>query len=199
MLYTNKVKKYIESGRYEKDIRSLTQKAKAIVNYEILTNPRPKTVIIDIDETLLSNLTYIKEQENLNDVDQLCAWQSQGLCQPIQPMVDLYLWLLQKPVEVVFITARALDLEKATLNNFNQCQLPLSKTIFRDPLKWPVPKKFKTEQRRLISEAGSDIILNIGDQPTDFEGGYWKQALKVPNPFYIESKLPWQKHIDVAA
>jgi predicted secreted acid phosphatase len=199
MLYTNKVKKYIESGRYEKDIRSLTQKAKAIVNYEILTNPRPKTVIIDIDETLLSNLTYIKEQENLNDVDQLCAWQSQGLCQPIQPMVDLYLWLLQKPVEVVFITARALDLEKATLNNFNQCQLPLSKTIFRDPLKWPVPKKFKTEQRRLISEAGSDIILNIGDQPTDFEGGYWKQALKVHNPFYIESKLPWQKHIDVAA
>lgn len=199
MVYTHKVQQYIESGRYDKDICSLTQKAKAIVNYEILTNPRAKTVIIDIDETLLSNLPYIKEQENLNDVDQLCAWQRHGLCQPIKPMVDFYLWALKKPVEVIFITARASDLADATTDNFNKHHLPVAKIIFRDPIQWPVPKHFKTEQRRLISEAGSDIILNIGDQPTDFEGGYWKQALKVPNPFYIESKLPWQKHIDVAA
>ena len=53
--------------------------------------------------------------------------------------------------------------------------------------------------RKNIVNNNYDIILNVGDQPTDFEGGYWKRALKVPNPFYIESKLPWQKDRGVAA
>lgn len=192
MIYSNKVQEYVESGQYDKEVYLLTIKAKAIINYEVLTNPRPKTVIIDIDETILSNLPYIKEQEDLNDVNKLCEWQHNGLCQPIKPMVNFYNWLRTKPINIIFITARPLDLQSATMENFTKHGIEVPRIIFRDALQWPVPKLFKTHERRLICQAGNDIILNIGDQPTDFEGGHWKQALKVPNPFYIESKLPWQ-------
>lgn len=199
MIYTKDIKDYVNNGDYKKDLEAIVQQAKVFVSYEMLTNKKDKAVIIDIDETILSNLPYISKQIHLNDVEKLNRWQQTSACEPILPVVELYQWLLKQDVRIYFITARPLELKDATIENFKKLNIPQSEIIFRDQTEWPVPKEFKIAMRKEIVNNNYDIILNIGDQPTDFEGGYWKRALRVPNPFYIESKLPWQKDQGVAA
>ncbi|MEE2769560.1 MAG: HAD family acid phosphatase [Pseudomonadota bacterium] len=199
MIYTKDIRDYVKKGQYDKDLKKIVKQAKTLVNYELLTNPKNKAVIIDIDETILSNLPYISQQIHLNDVVKLNRWQMSSKCEAIEPIVSLYGWLLDRDVKIYFITARPLELKKATIDNFKKLSIPPSQIVFRDQDQWPVPKEFKIAMRKNIVNNDYDIILNIGDQPTDFEGGYWKRALKVPNPFYIESKLPWQKDSGVAA
>lgn len=199
MIYTKDVKNYIESGEYKTEMLSIAELAKKIVNYELLSNPNRKVVILDIDETILSNLPYISQQIHLNDIDKLCNWQKKSFCDSIEPMVDFFHWALKKDLDVLFITARPIELRDATLKNFEKLGIEVAPIYFRDPKQWPVPVDFKIAMRRMITDNGGDIILNIGDQPTDFEGGFWKNALRVPNPFYIETELPWQNSGGAAA
>ena len=44
---------------------------------------------------------------------------------------------------------------------------------------------FKTAARARIEGEGRVIIANIGDQESDFDGGYSEKIFKLPNPFYL--------------
>jgi predicted secreted acid phosphatase len=43
---------------------------------------------------------------------------------------------------------------------------------------------FKATKRSEIVEQGYTIVLNMGDQLSDLEGGYAERTFKLPNPFY---------------
>jgi acid phosphatase len=44
---------------------------------------------------------------------------------------------------------------------------------------------FKTAQRRRLVEGGRVIIANLGDQESDFAGGFAERDFKLPDPFYL--------------
>jgi hypothetical protein len=44
---------------------------------------------------------------------------------------------------------------------------------------------FKAPERRKISEQGYTIVLSLGDQDSDLEGGYAERTFKLPNPVYF--------------
>ncbi len=182
--------------KYTLDFEAVVKTAKDIV-LSTKTNLSP-AVVIDIDETMLSNLTYITKNRDLNDLQEFCNWQKLALCQPIPSMVEFYNWLQSLNIDVFFVTARSTDLKVATLKNLANIGITSwSNVYFRDASLWPVPKLFKAFTRSEIYKDGFEIILNIGDQPTDFEGGFAANHLKVPNPFYLESELSWkeQEHL----
>ena len=43
---------------------------------------------------------------------------------------------------------------------------------------------FKTNARKSLTEQGFDIVMNVGDQQTDLDGGYSLYTCKVPNYWY---------------
>ena len=43
---------------------------------------------------------------------------------------------------------------------------------------------FKAPQRRNMVARGFTIVVNVGDQDSDLEGGYAERTFKLPNPFY---------------
>ena len=43
---------------------------------------------------------------------------------------------------------------------------------------------FKAPQRAHIEDMGYTIIANVGDQPSDLDGGFSEQTYLLPNPFY---------------
>jgi HAD superfamily, subfamily IIIB (Acid phosphatase) len=43
---------------------------------------------------------------------------------------------------------------------------------------------FKAPQRRAIQGEGYTVIANLGDQPSDLDGGYAERTFLLPNPFY---------------
>ena len=44
---------------------------------------------------------------------------------------------------------------------------------------------FKSGARRAIEDDGYKILVNIGDQDSDLNGGVAKKAFKLPNPMYF--------------
>jgi acid phosphatase len=38
--------------------------------------------------------------------------------------------------------------------------------------------------RAAIEDEGYTIVANVGDQPSDLEGGHAERAFLLPNPFY---------------
>lgn len=45
--------------------------------------------------------------------------------------------------------------------------------------------EYKANTRRHIESLGYDIVLNVGDQWSDLQGGYADHTLKLPNPTYL--------------
>ncbi len=43
---------------------------------------------------------------------------------------------------------------------------------------------FKAPQRQAIESEGYTIIANMGDQPSDLDGGFSERTFLLPNPFY---------------
>jgi hypothetical protein len=43
---------------------------------------------------------------------------------------------------------------------------------------------FKAQQRGKIEQRGYTIIVNVGDQPSDLDGGFAEQTYLLPDPFY---------------
>src|SRR5207245_1219830 len=44
---------------------------------------------------------------------------------------------------------------------------------------------FKAPERKKLVDQGYTIIVNIGDQMSDLEGGFAERTYKLPNPFYF--------------
>jgi len=44
---------------------------------------------------------------------------------------------------------------------------------------------FKAPERRKLREAGYTIVLSMGDQQSDLDGGYAERTFKLPNPVYF--------------
>ena len=44
--------------------------------------------------------------------------------------------------------------------------------------------QYKSGTRAHIASMGSNIVLNLGDQFSDLEGGYAERPVKLPNPMY---------------
>jgi acid phosphatase len=44
---------------------------------------------------------------------------------------------------------------------------------------------FKAPERKKLVDQGYTIIVNIGDQMSDLDGGFAEQTYKLPNPFYF--------------
>ncbi|MAH60740.1 MAG: hypothetical protein CMF42_00340 [Legionellales bacterium] len=184
----------INYSEYKQDIKRVIYDGQIILMNTRRDDSLKPAVVIDIDETILSNYQYILDHDSLDDLNHFCSWQSLGLCKPIEPVVDFYHWLINHNFNVFFVTARNYDLKVATYENLAKIGVTNWTGIyFRDEKKWPSTKLYKASQRREIFSNGYQILLNIGDQPTDFEGGFAEHHLQIPNPFYLESKLPWKK------
>jgi acid phosphatase len=45
--------------------------------------------------------------------------------------------------------------------------------------------EFKAPERKKLVDQGYTVIVNIGDQMSDLEGGHAERTYKLPNPFYF--------------
>ena len=49
---------------------------------------------------------------------------------------------------------------------------------------FPSAVDFKAPERRKLTEQGYTIVLSMGDQESDLNGGYAERTFKLPNPVY---------------
>jgi hypothetical protein len=155
-------------------------------------------VVLDIDETSLSNweniklnnFGFIKGGPCSEQADMACGfddWIEKGIAPAIEPTLKFFKSVRAKNIAVFFITGRRDRQRKATLWNMDregfQGWAGLATRPDGDSNSSIVP--FKSGERAKIAAAGYSIIATIGDQQSDIAGGFAECGFKLPNPFYF--------------
>jgi acid phosphatase len=187
---------YYNSGAYLTDLQLATAPAIGWINDEAPRVARP-SVVFDIDETALSNWEAIKANDfgrifdgTCNELPQgPCGWQAWDLraqSTVIQPTMDVYSAAKDRGAAIFFITGRPESQRAATERNLRAVGYTGYTQLIMEPTgaQYVSAADFKAPQRAQIERQGYTIIANLGDQPSDLEGGFSEQTYLLPNPFY---------------
>jgi acid phosphatase len=145
-------------------------------------------LVLDIDETALSNWDEVKQDDFGYIAKDWNDWIDKKQAPAIAATLRLYNEALKLHVSVFFITGRSTAQEVVTSDNLKSAGYSGWAGL---ALRGPHPptqtvSEFKSGERQKIVDAGYHIILNVGDQLSDLTGSpQADRSIKLPNPFYF--------------
>lgn len=184
---------YHDSGAYEQDIKAVTYQAQnylsAVIAQQKTQNSKEKlAVVFDIDETALSNYDDMQKLHFGGTYDEIKASIALGKLPAIPATLALYQQAKKANLYVFFITGRkdSAELRKNTADNLHAVGFDKYDGLFLKPVNYnePTVSTYKTDARKKITDQGYHIVLNIGDQMSDLNGGYADRTYKLPDPYY---------------
>jgi acid phosphatase len=189
------VEQYISSGRYDADFSRVVAEATAYVESRAKLVTRP-AIVLDIDETSLSNWPAYKVNGWARITNGTCEiqrgpcglreWQAMGQSKALKPTLDLDKRARSLGVAVFFISGRPPNLQEVTEKNLRDEGFEWDEVIVLPPdASFPSATDFKAPERKKIADRGYTILLTMGDQQSDLNGGYAERTFKLPNPVYF--------------
>ncbi|WP_354003070.1 HAD family acid phosphatase [Microbacterium elymi] len=157
-------------------------------------------IVVDTDDTML--FTYDMEVGDMHfvfDPAEQDVWVEGKKFTATPGMVDLVTTAQRLGFAVIGITGRSDAQKAASIENVTDVGYP-GFTAANYYTKWPTGAQpsyiscatsscttveFKAGTRRhLEQDLGYDVVLNVGDQWSDLQGGYADHTQKLPNPTY---------------
>jgi acid phosphatase len=189
------VSTYVDSGRYEAEVSAVVDQAAAFLESRVPRGGK-LAIVLDIDETALSNLPSLRANDYGFIISGPCdlprgpcgllAWIGMARAEPIKPVLTLARLARQRGVAVFFLTGRPERLRAATERNLRGAGYEWTGVLLKpDALNTQSAVEFKAPERKKLVDQGYTIIVNMGDQMSDLEGGFAERTYKLPNPFYF--------------
>ena len=160
-------------------------------------------VVFDIDETALSNWEAIKADDFGRVVDGPCAELPKGPCgwrawdlraqsTVIPPTMDVFTAARDRDAAIFFITGRDESQRAATERNLADVGYPGYAGLIMEPVgaHYDSAADFKAPQRAHIEAQGYTIIANLGDQPSDLDGGFCRADVPTAQPVLPDPLTP---------
>ena len=183
-LAKQEVDRYAESGRYQTDLASVGTKAAAWIAHRSAAGGK-LAIVLDIDETSLSNLRHMREQDWGYHQQRWSEWVAEADAPAIEPVRTVYQTARAHGVTVFFLTGRRESERAATARNLRRMGFDgWQGLIVKANGSKDSAASFKLAARQRIAAQGYTIIANLGDQDSDFTGGLSERDFKLPNPFY---------------
>lgn len=187
--------------KYDADVGAVLAAARQWMEQRAPQVAEP-AIVLDIDETSLSNWTEIYRDQfayipngpcDLQKKGTACGlhkWEELAEAPALLPTLQLFdtakchhMAAGCTKVAVFFVTGRG-----PTERGFTERNLHRAGYFGWDGLYMSKGGKvaaFKTSARIAIEQRGYTIIANVGDQYSDLDGGHAERSFKVPNPFYF--------------
>jgi acid phosphatase len=178
------VKEYYESGGYDKELDEVIADAKQKFDkVEIKNN---SVVIFDVDETALNNYGLAEMMDFGYVYDLNKKWNEELKAPAIPQVKDLYEYLLDKGINIIFLTGRNSNEYDVTYKNLIQEGYTRFDTLITQSKEDQKLKsqEFKSKVRTELTSKGYEIIGAVGDQWTDLNGPYSGIRIKIPNYLY---------------
>ncbi len=189
-----RIGEYIRSGQYDQDVAKVVGAARDWLEERAGVVAKP-AIVLDIDETSLSNWPAYRLNGWGRVVNGGCdlrqgpcglrAWQALGQSKAIPATLALAQRAHELHVAVFFISARPANLRQATARNLRAAGYEWTRLIVLPAgARFASAVEFKAPERRKLTEQGYTIVLSLGDQQSDLDGGYAERTFKLPNPVY---------------
>jgi HAD superfamily, subfamily IIIB (Acid phosphatase) len=203
--YASALKAYHDSGDYMRDFSAVDQQAEDYLSQRLFQHglgpckngtirtqdhhgcERP-ALVLDIDETSLSNYSNIAATNFTNTIAQLAIGVVGANDPVLPPTLDLYNFAKSHGVAVFFITGRPASIpfvRTQTESNLHSAGYQNWDGLILNPTIGGSAIPYKSGERAKIEQSGFDIVANVGDQESDLAGGHADSAFKLPNPFYF--------------
>jgi acid phosphatase len=190
----DKLKRYHECtctcGCYTKDLDIQSGRALAFLhNRAAHVRPNQKlAVVLDIDETTLSNYSEMLDRGFAYDSKAFAAWVDTAAAPAIPGTLKLVKEAERLGVNVVFLTGRPEAQRASTERNLHGAGFDGWQKLILRPLDEQSlnAQEYKSAQRKKLVDAGFKIILNVGDQWSDLRGAPEAEySVKYPDPYYF--------------
>ena len=186
---------YVDSGRYGAEVAAVVDQARAFLESRACRGGK-LAIVLDVDETALSNLPSLRANDWGFIVSGPCdlprgpcglgAWIAMARSEPIRPVLALARLARERGVAVFFLTGRPERLRAATERNLQAAGYEWTGVRLKpDALNTQSAVEFKAPERKKLVDEGYTIIVNMGDQMSDLDGGFAERTYKLPNPFYF--------------
>jgi acid phosphatase len=186
---------YVDSGRYASDCAAVAARASAWLDRRARRVKKPAAVF-DIDETSLSNWPayrangWARLTTGECDLEKgpcgLRAWQAAGKSKALPATLELVRHARSLGVAVFFISGRPPSLRESTERNLRAEGYEFDGVVLLpEGAAFQSAVDFKAPERRRLTEQGYTILISIGDQQSDLDGGFAERTFKLPNPVYF--------------
>jgi acid phosphatase len=145
-------------------------------------------MILDIDETTLSNYEVLLSSDFTFNKPAFDAWANSAKAPAIPGTVRLFNEAKRLGVAVIFITGRTEDERATTERNLHEQGIDGWQQLIMRPaeMKDKTATVYKSAERAKIAAEGYTMILSVGDQWSDLRGAPEAEFnVKYPNPFYF--------------
>ncbi len=177
-------------GCYAKDLDHQADRAIAVLRARAAhRRPNEKlALVLDIDETSLSNYEEMVKGDFAYDSAAFHAWTDSAKAPAIPGTLRLYNEAQKLGVSVFFITGRADSERDATERNLREQGYQNWRQLYlRTPAQASQPTQaYKSAARAAVIAQGYTIVLSVGDQWSDEKGEPQAEFfVKYPNPYYL--------------
>jgi acid phosphatase len=177
-------------GCYAKDLDLQADRAIAFVRGRAKrSRPGEKlAVVLDIDETTLSNYEEMEQAGFAYDAKAFNAWVDSARAPAVPGTLRLFNEAKQLGVSIFFLTGRGETQRDATERNLHAAGFDgWQRLILRQPGQGSLTAlAFKSARRREIAAEGYRLVLNVGDQWSDLLGEPEAEySVKYPDPYYF--------------
>jgi predicted secreted acid phosphatase len=179
------VQQYYESGKFDEELSKVIENAKK--EFEKVSFKNNSVVIFDVDETALDNYGLAKEMGFGYVYELNKEWNAEMKAPALEPVKELYDFLLSKGAKVIFLTGRNFPEYEVTYENLQMVGYTTFDTLITQigDEKKMKNKEFKSSKRVWLTEQGYEIVGTVGDQWGDLEGEYHGIQVKIPNYLYL--------------
>jgi predicted secreted acid phosphatase len=181
------IRAYHDSGAWARSVGRLYRSAERSLRRQLDRRgaPRRPAVVLDIDETSLSNYPCLDAVDF--ELSGVATCVTQGRSADI-PAARRFVAAAQKRhVTVFFITAAPEGLEASRRANLRKVGYRGRFTVIGRPASDTASSvvPYKSGERRKIERRGYRILVNVGDQRSDLAGGHARARFKLPNRIYV--------------
>lgn len=177
-------------GCYARDLDQQADQAIAFLrNRAAHRQPQEKlALVLDIDETTLSNYEEMVKADFANDSKAFSEWVLSAKAPAIPGTLRLTQEAQRMGVSVIFLTGRPEAQRAATEQNLrSQGFQNWRQLILRSPAQASATAlAYKSAARATLQAQGYKIVLSVGDQWSDLRGQPEAEfSVKYPDPFYL--------------
>jgi predicted secreted acid phosphatase len=173
---------------YSKDLDREADEAIAALEREAKAHRGEKlAVVLDVDETALSNYAEVSREDFAYVPAKWGAWVMEANAPAIPGTLRIFKRAKALGVAVFFVTGRSGRERAATIKNLRaRGYAGWTGLVTRGPGPYVPTVPYKSAARRRIEKDGYRIVLNVGDQLSDLRGEPRADvSVKLSDPFYL--------------